>query len=163
VIVELARLLPVLAEGGIDYILVRGMAAAAHGSPRVTQDIDIVYSRTRENIRRIAAALAPFHPYLRGAPPGLPFLWGEETLWRGLNFTLVTDLGNVDLLGEIIGGGGYDALFTHSAVIEAFGQQVRCLDLEKLIDVKRAAVRPKDFEALAELEAILEERQIGRR
>ena len=35
----------------------------------------------------------------------------------------------------------------------------RCLSLERLIQVKRAAGRPKDLEALAELEAIAEERR----
>jgi hypothetical protein len=54
-----------------------------------------------------------------------------ETLWRGLNFTLTTDLGSVDLLGEIVGG-GYDRLVQFSSQIEAFGQRVRCLDLEKV-------------------------------
>jgi hypothetical protein len=58
----------------------------------------------------VEQALAPHHPYLRGAPPGLPFDWAEETLKRGLNSTLTTDLGPIDLLGEIAGGGAYDDL-----------------------------------------------------
>jgi hypothetical protein len=157
-IVELAQLFPVLASAGVEYILVGGMAAFAHGSPRLTQDIEIVYRRSRENVARLTSALAPYHPYLRGAPEGLPFLWDAETLWRGLNFTLTTDLGSIDLLGEIIGGGGYDNLLPDSSEVEAFGHRFRCLDLEKLIEVKRAAGRPKDLEAIAELEAILEER-----
>ncbi len=58
------------------------------------------------------------------------------------------------MLGEIVGGGGYEQLISHSLEIELFGVSCRCLDLETLIQVKRAAGRPKDFEALAELEAI---------
>jgi hypothetical protein len=38
-----------------------------------------------------------------------------------------------------------------------FGVDCRCLNLESLIEVKRAAGRPKDFEAIAELEEILGE------
>jgi hypothetical protein len=95
---------------------------------------------------------------LRGAPPGLPFQWDAETLRRGLNFTLTTALGDLDLLGEIIGGGGYDALANHTISVTIFDVQCLCIDLATLIRVKRAAGRPKDLEALAELEAIAEER-----
>ena len=96
----------------------------------------------------------PHEPYLRGAPTGLPFTLDVETLGHGLNFTLTSKLGDIDLLGEIVGGGGYEELISHSIEIELFGVHCRCLGLEKLIQVKRAAGRPKDFEALAELEAI---------
>jgi hypothetical protein len=97
--------------------------------------------------------------YLRGAPPGLPFRWEEATLRRGLNFTLTTSYGDVDLLGEITGGGSFEDLFPHTVEVEVFGVPTRCLGLEKLIAVKRAAGRPKDLEAVAELEAIWEERR----
>lgn len=121
--------------------------------------MDVVYSRKRENIRRLVEALRPHSPYLRGAPPGLPFTWGEETVRMGLNFTLVTRLGDVDLLGEVAGGGNYEQLLPHSSELEAFGITLRCVTLERLIQLKRAAGRPKDWEALAELEALLEERR----
>ena len=76
----------------------------------------------------------------------------------GLNFTLTSDIGDIDLLGEIPGGGGYEALLPHSVAVEMFGCRCRCLDLPALIRAKRAAGRPRDLEALAELEALLEER-----
>ena len=76
-----------------------------------------------------------------------------------LNFMLATALGPLDVLGEITGGGGYDALVSHSQPLSLFGVECRCLSLEQLIVVKRAAGRPKDLEALAELEAIAEERR----
>lgn len=72
----------------------------------------------------------------------------------GLNFTLTTDLGPLDLLGEVAGGGRYDDLKTHSIEAEVFGVKCRVLDLETLIATKRAAGRPKDFEAIAELELL---------
>src|SRR5690349_5320184 len=93
---------------GIEFIVIGGAAAAAHGSPRLTQDVDVVYRRSPENIAKLAAALAPYNPYLRGAPPGLPFKWDEPTIKRGLNFTLTTTLGYADFLGEVTGGGTYD-------------------------------------------------------
>lgn len=79
----------------------------------------------------------------------------------GTNFTLNTTLGQIDLLGEITGGGTYDDLVPHSQMVEVHGTSCLCLDLNRLIKVKRAAGRPKDFEAIAELEAIREERQGG--
>lgn len=156
---EFSRLLRVLGEAKIEFVLVGGLAASAHGSPRFTQDIDIVYRRDRANYERLVGALAPLHPYLRGAPPGLPFRWDVETIAGGLNFTLVTDLGWLDLLGEITGGGRYEDLEQDSTVIDVFGVQCRLLDLEKLIAIKRAAGRPRDFEPIAELELILEKRK----
>ena len=154
---DLPGLLGLLLDAGVDFIVIGGVAGVAHGAARNTQDIDIVYDRAPENLARLVAALRPHHPYLRGAPPGLPFLWDEKTLKSGLNFTLVTDLGPIDLLGEVTGGGTYRDLAPHAIELEVFGRRCRCLGLEKLIAVKRAAGRPKDFEAIAELEVILEE------
>jgi len=149
----------VLAEGGVDFIVVGGLAGIMHGAARLTFDVDVVYGRATENIRRLVLALMPYRPYLRGAPPGLPFRWDTATLERGLNFTLTSDIGDVDLLGEIVGGGSYEELLPHSVVLPVYGVGCRCLGLEALIQAKRAAGRPKDFEAIAELEALLEERR----
>ncbi len=155
---DFPALLRCLAEAGVEYILVGGAAATAHGSARLTEDLDVVYRRSEDNIRRLASALASHTPYLRGAPPGLPFTWDVRTIQRGLNFTLTTDLGAIDLLGEIVGGGRYEDLLPDCITIKVFDIACHCLGLERLIQVKRAAGRPRDLEAVAELEAILEER-----
>ncbi|MFL5309779.1 MAG: hypothetical protein ACJ79H_04920 [Myxococcales bacterium] len=73
----------------------------------------------------------------------------------------MNDLGWLGLLGEIGGGGGDERLVGHSSQIDVFGIRCHVLDLDKLIEVKRAAGRPKDFEAIAELEAIREEMERG--
>ncbi len=155
---DFKALLRTLSEQRVEFILVGGVAAVAHGSAKLTQDVDVVYRRTEGNISRLVAAIADKEPYLRGAPPGLPFQWDEETIRRGLNFTLTTELGDLDLLGEITGGGTYEDLLPHTIVIRAFGVECRCLDLPHLIHVKRAAGRPRDLDAVAELEAILHEK-----
>jgi hypothetical protein len=147
-----------LSGAGVRFIIIGGAAATVHGSARLTQDLDIVYARDLENVRRLTAALAGFQPYLRGAPAGLPFRFDEATVTRGLNFTLTTTLGDLDLLGEIVGGGGFLALASHAIEVQVFGVTCLCLDLPKLIEVKRAAGRPKDLEALAELESLLDQR-----
>jgi len=156
-VTDFATLILLLVENDVEFIIVGGAAATAHGSARLTLDLDVVYSRDNLNLERIVRALAPSQPYLRGAPPGLPFEWSVETLKKGLNFTLITTLGALDLLGEIVGGGGYEELKPETIKIEVAGAECMCLSLERLIEVKRAAGRPKDLEAIAELEQILEE------
>ncbi len=106
---------------------------------------------------RLVKALSPHEPSLRGAPPGLPFHLDQETIQHGLNFTLATRLGALDLFGEIAGGGNYDALLPDTVTLTVFGFPCRCLRLRRLIEVKRAAGRPRDLEAVAELEALLEQ------
>ncbi|MSP59741.1 MAG: hypothetical protein EXR72_05255 [Myxococcales bacterium] len=159
--IDVAAMIRRLAEHQVRFIVVGGMAAVAHGSARLTQDLDIVYARGKDDLTRLAAALGALAPYPRGAPPGLPFVWDQRTLANGLNFTLTTALGDLDVLGEIPGGGGYEALLPHCVTLELFGVACQSLDLETLIRTKRAAGRPKDFEAIAELELILEERRQG--
>lgn len=154
---DFERLLNVLQDGGVDHVVVGGVAANAHGSSMATQDVDVVYGRSPENLARLAAAVGPLNPYLRGAPPGLPFRLDVPTLRAGLNFTLVTDAGDLDLLGDMTGGGGFEDVRPHAERLEAFGRDRPILSLTALIKAKRAAGRPKDLQAVAILEALAEE------
>jgi hypothetical protein len=154
---EFDKLITLLVRSGLQFIVVEGAAATAHGSSRLTQDLDIVYQRSKENISTLVKALAPYKPYLRGAPPGLPFAWNEQTISNGLNFTLSTSLGALDLMGEIIGGGTYEDLLPHSVDLELFGIHCNVLGLKRLIEVKRTAGRVRDLEVIAELEALQDE------
>src|SRR5215207_5648620 len=95
------EILPLLTAHQVRFIVIGGGAAIAHGSARATYDVDVVYARDTKNFRNLVTALQPHQPYLRGAPPGLPFRWDERTLQAGLNFTLTTTLGDLDLLGEV--------------------------------------------------------------
>src|SRR5207249_8864043 len=124
------ELIPLLAQAKVEFIIIGGVAARVHGSARLTEDLDIAYQRTHENIQRIVQALAPYDPYVRGAPRGLPFQWDERTIQNGLNFTLTTTWGSIDMLGEVTGGGTYDDLLPHSVMRDFSGQQCLCLDVE---------------------------------
>jgi hypothetical protein len=73
----------VLSSGRVDFVIVGGVAATIHGSARLTTDLDIVYERTTDNVKRLVAALRPLNPYLRGAPPDLPFRFDEQTIRAG--------------------------------------------------------------------------------
>ena len=154
---DFRTLVEALVNGDVEFVIVGGLAATVHGSARLTQDIDVVYARHETNLERLADSLAPLAPYPRGTPPGLPFEWSVATLSHGLNFTLTTAAGYIDLLGEITGGGRYEDLLPHTMEIELFGHRCLCLDLEWLIRTKRAAGRPRDFETLAELELLRDE------
>lgn len=157
-VTDIERLLRALSNAGVSFILVGGVAARAHGSARITQDVDVSYSRSPENLERLVKTLAPFKPYLRGAPRGLPFEWSVPMLKAGLNFTLTTTIGDIDLRGEITGGGRFEDLLPHSDTVRIFGRDILLLNLSWLIHVKRAAGRAKDLEVIAELEALSEER-----
>lgn len=154
---DFERLLHALSDAGVAYVVVGGVAATLHGSARLTSDLDVVYDRSADNAHRIVEALSPLHPYLRGAPPGLPFRFDEATIRAGLNFTLMTDAGAIDLLGEIAGAGGYPAISRNALEVALFGRVCRCIDLDTLIQAKRAAGRPKDLEVIAELVTIRDE------
>lgn len=157
--INFLQALKALRDAGVEFVVIGGAALVAHGSAQATQDLDICYERTRENIRRLVSALAPFHPRLRGAPSDLPFLFDEGTIERGLNFTLTTDLGDLDLFGDVAGLGPYSAVRAGSETMQVYGENCQILSLDGLIKAKRAAGRPRDQSAVAELEALRELRR----
>jgi predicted nucleotidyltransferase len=151
---DLHKILRHLHAEATEFIVVGGMAMVSYGSATITGDLDLCYRRTSDNLERLVRALRPLGPRLRGAPPGLPFLWDARTLRNGLNFTLTTDVGDVDLLSELSGIGGFDALLPQAEALEIAGQRTLIIGLEQLISAKRAAGRPKDLIHVQELEEI---------
>lgn len=152
---EFRQIIQAIGSQRVEGIVIGGVAGALRGAARPTRDVDILYKRSPENFERIVRALAPLGPYLRGAPPNLPFLFNTKTIASGGNFTLTTTAGDIDLLASIAGG-DYESLIDHTDTMEVFGVECRVLELDTLIRVKRAAGRPKDLEAIAELELIAE-------
>ncbi len=153
---DFERCLNVLLDGGVEFVIIGGMAMYAHGSAQLTRDLDICYERSRENIERLAAALSPCHPRLRGVREEVPFRFDASTVTNGMNFTLTTDLGDLDLIGEVAGLGQYSSVRASSITLELFGRSCRVLSLDGLILAKRATGRSRDAAALPELEALRE-------
>jgi hypothetical protein len=153
---EFETAIQTLCDAEVDFVVIGGLSATLHGSARVTYDLDICYSRAPLNLRRMAKALAPFHPRPRGFPNELPFIWDETTLRNGALFTLNTGLGEIDLLAEVAGLGTYDEVKAGSITVEAYGRRISILSLRSLIEAKRAAGRDRDLAALPELESLLE-------
>ena len=148
------QLLTALCKTDVAFVVIGGMAAVAQGSSYVTADLDICYQRQPHNYQRLSQALYPFHPQLRGAPANLPFVLDAATLKAGLNFTLTTAGGDLDLMGEVTGLGDYEAVKAHAEEVELYGYRVWVLTLTGLIRSKQAAGRPKDLRLLPELQAL---------
>lgn len=153
---QFQKAIQTLCDAGVEFVVIGGLSATLHGSARVTYDLDICYSRTPVNISRLAEALAPFHPRPRGHAAGLPFILDEKSLRNGTIFTLQTDIGEIDLLAEVVGLGDFNNVRQQSITLEAFDRQLVTLDLPGLIQAKRASGREKNLFALAELESLLE-------
>ncbi|MBX3278407.1 MAG: hypothetical protein KF868_10435 [Acidobacteria bacterium] len=145
-----------LVSAGADFIIIGGVAASLHGSSQATFDIDLCYARRPDNLEKLGRILTEIHATLRGAPSGLPFKPDAETLRHGLNFTFDTDLGKIDLLGEVAGIGAYEQIIRGAEKVDFFGYRCAILSIPQLISAKRASGRPKDLIVLPELEAILE-------
>lgn len=152
------RGLRVLDEYGVRYVVIGGVAGAVHGSPSITQDLDICYDRRSDNLEPLAEALQSIHARLRGAPPDVPFILDARTLERGDFFTFSTDAGPLDLLGTPSGSsGGYDALARNAETIKLDDLTVRVASLGDLMAMKRAAGRPQDLKELEILGALRDE------
>src|SRR5947207_9822823 len=134
---EIAQGLKLFNDFKVDCVIVGGVAAGAYGSSQVTYDVDICYSRTPDNLLKLAEALRSVDATLRGAPKDLPFLLDAETLRRGLNFTFDTSIGKIDILGEVSGVGDYAECLKDSSEAELFGISCHVISLAKLIVAKR--------------------------
>lgn len=154
------RLLTALVDHDVEFVVIGAVALVLHGSARVTRDLDVCYSRDRPNLKRLASALKPFAPTLRGAPAGLPFVLDEQTLVSGLNFTLTCAAGDIDLLAEVTGLGAFPVVARLAEWMRVYEQDVRVLSLDGLERAKRATGRLKDLADLAEILEI--RRQTGR-
>jgi len=150
-------LLRALIDGGVDFILIGGVAGQLQGSPVVTFDLDICYARDRPNLERLARVLTAIGARLRGAPAGLPFRLDAQTLWNGDSFTFDTSHGPFDILATPSGTDGFDDLAIGAASMELQGHSVRVASIDDLIRMKRAAGRPKDLLAIEELGALRDE------
>jgi hypothetical protein len=137
-------ILSALAEGGVDFVVVGGVAGGAHGSSYPTYDLDVAYGRDDANLDRLAAVLRSLGARLRGAPADVPFVLDTRTLRAGANFTFETELGSFDILGDAAGAPPYERLRGEAKVKRVRVLEIRFASLDHLIAMKEAAGRPKD-------------------
>lgn len=140
------RLVTVLAEHGVRYVLIGALAARMQGFPRVTADADITPERQADNLVRLARALTVLNArvYTEAVPEGLPFDCSAAMLGRADMWNLVTDAGRVDVSFKPSGTDGYDDLSRQAVRFEVFGVTLDVARLEDILRSKEAANRPKD-------------------
>lgn len=166
---DLARLVEVLDRHGVDYLVVGGVAARAHGATRATQDLDCLVRRSKDNLAKMAAVLVELHAHLRVGGlsdeemAALPVRIDAETLARSEISTWRTDAGDMDILSDIPSVAGplrtYQDLLPRSVRLQADGVALMVASLEDVISSKTKANRDKDRAALPELKALAERRR----
>lgn len=147
-------LLEHLVEARVDFVVVGGIAAIAHGSASFTSDLDISYAPDSENLDRLGAVLVALDARLRGVTDDVPFVPDGRALRHARALTLATELGPIDLLAEPDGSPAYAQLRGRAVEADMAGVTVRVASLDDLIAMRKAAGRPKDLVAVEELEAI---------
>jgi hypothetical protein len=147
-------LLKTLAGGGVDFVVIGGIAAVAHGSARLTQDLDITYSTDRGNLKRLGNVLGELDVRLRGVTDDVAFVADERTLRHTSLLTLSTKAGPLDLLTAPEGAPPYDELRKRADRINVGDVPVLIASIDHLVAMKLAAGRAKDLADIEELEAI---------
>jgi predicted nucleotidyltransferase len=146
-----------LQKAGVRFVVIGGYASMVHGSPRITNDVDVCFDRDPGNLQRLAELLASWSAYPREMEPGLPFIMDAVTLRNASILTLTTREGYLDLLDRVEGVGDFEACLADSEVVDLAGTEFRVLTLDALIRAKRAAGREKDQLHVRELELLREE------
>jgi hypothetical protein len=149
---RLRALLERLTDGGVDFVVVGGVAVIVQASPRFTKDLDICYDLAQENLDRLGAVLIGLGAKLRMADEDLPFVPDGRTLQQVQILTLTTPVGGVDLLVDPDGSPGYPALRRRASKVDFDGITVRIASIDDLIAMKRAAGRPQDLIDVESLE-----------
>ncbi|HEY8656421.1 MAG TPA: hypothetical protein VIN34_06775 [Candidatus Limnocylindria bacterium] len=156
---DLSALLRTLTREKVKFLIIGGIAGALHGSTTMTSDLDILYARDRENVRRLAAALARLDARRRDLPAGVAAPVDAASILNGLNLLLVTRFGDLDCLGETPSGRfTYEQLVVTAERYEiAEDLQVSVVSLEELIRMKRATGRAQDRAEVERLAALRDE------
>lgn len=150
------NLIEKLARAGVDFVVVGGFAGVVHGCTYVTQDIDICCDFSPANLLALQRAISDLEPVHRTTPSRKRFELTEETCSQFKNLYLDTTAGQLDCLRFIDGVGDYSRAKQESELIDVEGKPLRVLSLDALIKTKRAMNRPRDKEAVCQLEAIKE-------
>lgn len=156
---DFVNLLGRLVNHGVDFVIVGGFAGIVHGCSYVTQDIDICCDFSPANLLALLRAIADLDPVHRMTPQRKKLDLTEETCTQFKNLYLDTQEGQLDCLSFIDGLGDFRQAKQESELIELEDTKMHVLSLDALVRTKKAMNRPRDKEAIAQLEAIKELRR----
>jgi hypothetical protein len=159
--VEPDRLLECLLEGGVEFVIIGGVASVLHGSTLVTRDLDVCIPLGSASLLRIQEALRELNPRVRAGSGWLPLNLDESKAASLKNIYITTDAGRLDCLGFVEGVGDYDSTRRESIEIDLGDYSCRVLNLDALIRSKEALGRPHDVQALVQLKALRERQEDG--
>ena len=143
-----------LVKADVDFVIIGGFAGVVHGCTYVTQDIDICCDFSADNLLRLQKAVSTFHPVHRMTPNRQKFQLTEKNCTTFKNLYLDTDIGQLDCISFVDGIGDYQKVKRASTLIEVEDMQLYVLSLKALIEAKKVMNRPRDRQALIQLEAI---------
>jgi hypothetical protein len=143
-----------LVERGVDFVVIGGIAGVLHGSARNTFDLDICFATDDANLAALGDVLTDLGARLKGVDEDVPFVPDARTLQGVELLTLVTLLGELDLLSRPPGAPAYRALRRNADRYDLGGFNVLVASIDDLIAMKQAAGRAKDLLDVEELEAI---------
>lgn len=143
-----------LVSRGVDFVVIGGIAAVLHGSPRATFDLDVCFATDESNLEALGEVLVGLDARLKGVAENVPFVPDAPTLRRVEVLTLDTAAGELDVLAKPSGVSRYEALRRRADRFDLGGFSVLVASLEDLIAMKQAANRPKDRADVEELETI---------
>jgi hypothetical protein len=140
---------------GVDYVAIGGIAANAHGSRRLTLDVDIVPAPEVANYERLTGALDELGAPASAVDSDFRDLDPRDSfdLARATVLKLRTSAGDLDVLNGALGAPPYGDLRARAIEVEVRGTPVRIASLDDLIAMKRAAGRPRDLRDIADLTA----------
>lgn len=148
------RVLEALVEGGVEFVLIGGLALGSWGVVRGTKDVDVVPDPDLENLRRLAEVAVEMGGYVQ-AGESLAGSTGSilALLTGGERALIETRLAPLDVVQNLEGVPAYAELASRSVQASLLGVRVRVCALEDLRAMKRAAGRPRDLVDLDDLDA----------
>lgn len=153
-----AALVQALVDGGVDFVIVGGVAVVLQAMPRFTKDLDICYATNEDNLDALGSVLVGLAARLRGVSEPVPFVPDVRTLRRTQMLCLTTPAGDIDLLVDPEGAPDYAILRKRASEMELSGRTVRIASIEDMLSMKRAAGRPQD---LIDIESLEVARELG--
>jgi hypothetical protein len=141
---DLKEFFRLLNENRVEYVIVGGYAVAFHGFVRATKDIDVLFSNTPSNIKRLMAALV-----------GFGIQESEMVINTFSEQGRIIRMGSPPMMIELInavGGVTFEEIWQNKAPGHYGDVKVFFISRNDLLKSKKAAGRPQDMRDLEELD-----------